>query len=115
VGQLLNLPLSHILTTLRAAQADTDPLYQFLYRVSWNLVSEPAQHLLLAMVRLPASGGDWDDLSAISGLAGNDLSSAIGEVTSHSLVQVSGFEEKTYCLHPLTYHFAQSKATAREP
>jgi hypothetical protein len=115
VGQLLNLPLSHILTTLRTAQADTDPLYRFLYRVSWNLVSEPAQHLLLAMVRLPASGGNWDDLSAISGLSGNDLSSAIGEVTSHSLVQVSGFEEKTYCLHPLTYHFAHSKAAARKP
>ena len=39
-----------------------------------------------------------------------DLNAAIEELTTHSLVQASGFEEKVYSLHPLTQHFAVSRA-----
>jgi hypothetical protein len=73
VGQLVSLPLSRILAALKTAQPDTDAFYQHLYRVSWDLISAPAQHLLRRMVELPAGGGTWEDLSAISGLSGNDL------------------------------------------
>jgi len=69
-----------------------------------------AQRLRLDMARLPASGGTWADLSAISGLSGDDLAAAIEVLTTHSLLQVSGFEEKNYSLHPLTYHFAIGQA-----
>jgi hypothetical protein len=110
VGQLVSLPLDHVLAALETAQPGTDSFYQYLYRVSWDLISALAQHLLLRMARLPASGGTWDDLSASSGLSGNDLASAIEELTTHSLLQAIGFEEKTYSLHPLTYHFAVSQA-----
>jgi hypothetical protein len=110
VGQLVSLPLDRVLTQLETAQPDTDSFYQYLYGISWDLVSGPAQHLLLEMVQLPANGGSWEDLAGLTGLSGNDLASALQELVTHSLVQVSGFEEKTYCLHPLTYHFAVSQA-----
>jgi len=110
VGHLVSLPLDHVLAALETAQPDTDSFYQYLYRVSWDLVSAPAQHLLRCMARLPAGEGTWEALSATSGLSGNDLASAIEALTTHSLLQASGFEEKTYSLHPLTYHFAASQA-----
>jgi hypothetical protein len=110
VGQLVSLPLSRALAALQTVQPGTDSFYRYLYRVSWDLISAPAQHLLLRMARLPTSGGTWEDLSAISGLSGKDLASAIETLSGHSLLQASGFEEKTYTLHPLTYHFAVSQA-----
>lgn len=113
VGQLVSLPLSRILATLETAQPDTDAFYQHLYRVSWDLISAPARHLLRCMAELQAGGGTWEDLSAISGLFGDDLASAIEILISHSLLQASGFEEKTYSLHPLTYHFAVSQAAQK--
>jgi len=113
VGQLMSLPLSRILAALQTVQPDTDAFYQYLYRISWDLVSAPAQHLLLQMARLPASGGTWEDLSVISGLSGNDLDSAIETLAGHSLLQASGFEDKIYGLHPLTYHFAVSQAAQK--
>jgi hypothetical protein len=110
VGQLVSLPLDHILAALATAQPDTDPFYEYLYRVSWDLVSAPAQHLLCSLTQLPASGGTWEDLSAASGLTGNDLASAIEQLTIHSLLQATGFEEKIYSMHALTHHFALNKA-----
>jgi len=65
---------------------------------------------LPGMAQLPAGEGAWEDLSATSDLSGNDLASAIEALTTHSLLQACGFEEKTYSLHPLTYHFAASQA-----
>jgi hypothetical protein len=109
VGQLVSLPLSRILAALQSAQPGTDSFHQYLYSVSWDLISAPARLLLLHMARLPTSDGTWEDLSAISSLFGDDLDSAIEELVTHSLVQAAGFE-KTYCLHPLTYHFAVSQA-----
>ncbi len=108
VGQLVSLPLSQILAALQSAQPGTDSLYQYLYRVSWDLISAPAQHLLRRMAELPAGGGTWEGLSAISGLFGDDLNLAIEELATHSLVQAVGLE-KTYSLHPLTHHFAVSQ------
>jgi hypothetical protein len=101
------------LAALKTAQPGTDSFYQYLYSVSWDLVSAPAQHLLGRMAELQAGGGTWEDLSAISGLSGNELASAIEALAGHSLLQASGFEEKTYSLHPLTYHFAVSQAAQK--
>ena len=112
VGQLVSLPLSRILAALETAQPGAESFYQYLYRVSWELLSAPAKLLLMRMVKLPSSGGPWQDLSAVSGLSAEDLASAIEDLTTHSLLQAVGFE-KTYSLHPLTRHFAASQV-ARE-
>lgn len=109
VGQLVSLPLDQVLAALETAQPDTDAFYQYFYRVSWDLLSAPAQYLLRCMAGLPEGEGTWEDLSVTSGLSGNDLAAAIETLTTRSLLQARGFEEKTYCLHPLTYHFAASQ------
>jgi len=109
VGQLVSLPLSRILAGLHSVQPGADSFYQYLYRISWDTLSAPARILLTRMARLPASDGTWEDLAAISGLDGEELDAAIRELTAHSLVQAAGFE-KRYCLHPLTLHFAASRA-----
>jgi hypothetical protein len=109
-GQLVSLPLGRVLAALTTNQPDPDSFFQFLFRVSWDLISEQAQHLLRRMARLPASSSTWEDLSAISRLANGDLAAAIEELTTHCLLQATGFEEKTYGLHPLTYHFANRQA-----
>jgi hypothetical protein len=108
VGQLASLPLSRILAGLEAAKPAVDPFYQYLYSVSWDLVSEPAQHLLRRMAESQACDASWEDLAAISGLPADDLNRAIDELATHSLVQATGFE-KTYRLHPLTRRFALSQ------
>ncbi len=108
VGQLVSLPLSRILATLETAQPGTESFYRYLYRVSWELLSAPAKLLLMRMVELPTGRGTWEDLSAVSGLSGDDVASAVEELTTHSLLQAVGFE-KTYSLHPLTHHFAVSQ------
>ena len=51
--------------------------------------------------------------SDCSDLSGNELASVIESLTTHSLLQASGFEEKTYSLHPLTYRFAVSQAAQK--
>ena len=108
-GQLISLPLSRILAGLEASQPAVDPFYRYLYSMSWDLVSERAQHLLRRMAESQACEASWEDLATISGLPGDDLNVLIDELVTHSLVQAAGFE-KTYSLHPLTQHFALSQS-----
>jgi hypothetical protein len=114
VGQLVNLPLSRVLATLQSAQPASDPLYNYLYCTTWDLLSATAQRLLLHMALVPASGGTWEDLAAVTSLPEPELAAAIGELATCSLLQVAGLEEKTYSIHPLTRHFVVSQAT-RQP
>jgi hypothetical protein len=111
VGQLASLPLDYILASLETAHPSTDSFYQYLYLVSWKLISAPAKHLLLSMAQLPASGGNWEDLRRVSGLSRNDLAAAIEELVTQSLLQATGLEEKIYCIHLLTHHFALGQAS----
>jgi hypothetical protein len=114
VGQLVSLPLHQVLAALEGARPDVDDFYDYLYCASWDLLSPPAQGLLLQMAELPASGGTWDDLAAASGLDGGELAAAIEELTAHSLLQASGFEHKVYSLHVLTRRFATSQAALED-
>jgi hypothetical protein len=111
IGQAVSLPLSHVLAALQAAQAGADALYEYLYCASWDLLSAPARDLLLQVARLPDCGGTWEELSGNAGLSQEDLASAVEELTSHSLLEAAGLEEKTYTIHPLTHHFVVGQAT----
>ncbi len=113
VGHLASLPLDRILEALEAAQPGTQAFYQYLYAISWDLISTAAQELLLRIAELPAGGESWDHLSAASGLPDDDLMACIGELVTHSLLQAVGFETKRYSLHPLTRNFVLSQAVDR--
>jgi len=109
VGHLLSLPLTRVLHDLESVEPASAEFYGYLYRTSWDLLSAPAKHLLVQMDRLPPSGGTWEELAAISELPPGDLTSAVAELTTHSLLLGSGFDPKTYCIHPLTAHFITSQ------
>jgi len=114
VGQLVSLPLNRVLAALETAQPGIDPFYQYLYRASWDLLSAPAQHLLLHMALLPDSGGTWEDLLTVSALPDEDLTTAVVELTAHSLLQAAGLEEKIYTVHPLTRHFVSGQTGVKQ-
>jgi hypothetical protein len=114
VGQLTKLPLSQILDYSTGIHADQ--LYLYLYRHSWQLLSEAAQRLLVLMPLLPTSGGAWDDLLALTGYRETALAAAVGELVNKSLLNVGGFPaesptwgEKIYSIHRLTHHFVMSE------
>ncbi len=115
VGQLATLPLSRVLEPLRSAQPSADPFYRYLYHATWEMLSPPARRLLVRMARLPEASGAWEDLEAISGLPSTALRAALSELAAHSLLQVTGLEDKVYSLHPLTCHFVASLAAHPEP
>lgn len=111
IGQLASLPLGRILTALQTVEPGTDAFYRYLYSVSWDLISQPARHLLVQIALLPAPIHSWQSLASASGLSEAGLSSAVEELVGHGFVQASGLEEKLYSLHPLTQHFALSQAS----
>ncbi len=110
VGQLLALPLPQVLDDLVRARAEAQDLYTFLFRYSWDRLSEPAQYLLLHMPLLDSRGATWDDLAAVSGVALNGhFRGALQELVNTSLLNagaVSG--DIVYSIHRLTEHFVLS-------
>ncbi len=109
VGQIDRRPLTKVLNDLQAAKGDALELYTFIYRRSWDMLSDAGRVLLLNMPHLPPAGGDWDDLLAVSGLIEPQLSSAIDELIGLSLLNVGGPEERRYSIHQLTHHFVLSE------
>ena len=110
VGQLASLPLSRVLSAVESVRPNTSSFYQYLYHISWDLLSAQTRHLLLCIAQLPGNCGTWEELSAISALSDPELASAIEELTVHSLLQAAGFEEKSYSIHPLTRHYVINRA-----
>jgi hypothetical protein len=110
VGQLVSLPLSHVLSTFTDARPDTDVFYDHVYCASWDLLSPAARDLLLVMASLPASDATWGDLTTATGLSDKELAAALTQLTRYSLVEAKGLEEKRYTLHPLTRHFVLRQA-----
>jgi hypothetical protein len=110
VGELVSLPLDRVLARLQEIGPGSDRLYEYLYGTAWGLLSMPARHILLQIAQLPTCGATWEELSAIAALTDSELASAVGELTTYSLVQPAGLERKFYSIHPLTHHFVLSKA-----
>ncbi len=113
VGQATHLPLSRALQALQAAlplPGSTEAeFYGYLYHQSWSLLPPPARELLLTMPVLPATGGTWEDLQALSGLEIATLDRAIAELVRLSLLNAGGWPDKAYSIHRLTYTFLMSE------
>ena len=109
VGLLASLPLDRVLARLQLREPRVDPLYQFLYRPSWELLTDSGKQLLRTMAMLPVTGGDWEELAAASGLDGAELEAAVQDLIVHSLLQASGLAERNYSIHRLTHQFVLSQ------
>lgn len=106
VGQTRHLPLERVLTRLReAAGKQYEDLYRFIYRRSWELLSDDAKQVLLAMPALAPTGAYWENLQAATELPADRLDAAIEELVEMSLINVGGITEKRYTIHHLTYTF----------
>jgi tetratricopeptide (TPR) repeat protein len=110
LGQAVGLPLERVVASLREARGhQSDQLYTYLYRHSWQLLSPGARRTLLCLPHLPGSGTTWSDIEAIADLPPEELADAIKELSDRSLIAVGGFEQKVYSLHELTRQFLASE------
>jgi hypothetical protein len=110
VGQLLTLPLTQVMDDLLQTRAQAQELYTFLFRYSWERLSEPAQYLLLHMPLLDSRGATWEDLAAVSGVTLNGhFRIALQELVNTSLLNAGpAGGDLVYSIHPLTEHFVLS-------
>lgn len=117
VGQLASLPLAQVLADLAAARPDTHDFYHFIFRYSWERLSEPAQHLLLHMPLLDTRGTTWEDLAAVSGVALNGrFRSALEELVNVSLLNTGYAQGRLlYSIHRLTEYFILSDLVGARP
>ncbi len=119
VGQLQHLPLEQVLRSLAEVggepTGDADDEYVRFYKGifwnSWNLLSEDAQRLLIAMaVFAPGIGGTFDAIQSTSGIDQSLLTRKIDELWRLSFLEVgqSTLQNTRYYLHPLTQYFVVS-------
>jgi tetratricopeptide (TPR) repeat protein len=109
VGLLASLPLDRVLARLQESGYHADPFYRFLYRPSWELLTDSGRHLLRTMALLPVIGGAWEELVAASGSDAADLEAAVQDLVAHSLLQASGLADRRYSIHRLTHQFVLSQ------
>jgi len=109
VGQTRDLPLKRVLAHLQeAADQPYEELYQFIYRRAWELLSEDARLVLLAMPAMAASSAYWEDLLATTHLSATRLDATIEELVGMSLLNTGGENHKRYTIYRLTYSFLMS-------
>ncbi len=109
MGQLTLLPLDEVLRRLQQARKISEraeyELYHYLYRATWQLLSPAAHELMLTLIAFPLHGAAWEELLAISDLDRATLLLAVKECRERSLLNVTGWPQKVYSMHRLTYTF----------
>jgi hypothetical protein len=105
VGQIQVLPLTQVLDNLRAARSKKiDDLYTYIYWQAWHALDEAGRQTLLVMPL--AQGGTLPHIAALTDLDGADLTQALEELVTLSLLEVSAdLEQPRYRIHRLTETF----------
>lgn len=107
-GQAHVHSLPGILDDLAAARgAPVENLYGYIYQAAWSRLEEMPRRALLAMPLVAARGGSLEQIAAISGLPAGELSHALAELVTLSLVDSRGpqLSERRYTIHALTRSF----------
>lgn len=108
-SQLHLRTLDSILTGFRQAKGSMDDLYRYLYWQTWQLLSDPARHLLLTFLPADPEGEDVDFLKMMSEQAEENFHSALSELDQFSLLESTGDTHMLrYRLHRLTVTFLQT-------
>ncbi len=110
VGQISILPLSQVLKNLKQARdKKIDTLYTYIYWQAWHTLDAASQQTLLVMPL--AQDGDLEQLLVLSQLELDDLSQALQQLATLSLIQIGGnLEERHYTIHRLTETFLLNEA-----
>jgi hypothetical protein len=108
-AQLHLRTLDTILTGFRQAKGSMDELYRYLYWETWQLLSDPARHLLLTFLPADSEGEDVTFLQMMSGQTEETFFNALREMDQFSLLETSGdVHTRRYRLHRLTVTFLQT-------
>jgi hypothetical protein len=110
IGQISVLSLSQVLENLKQAQGkEIDALYTYIYWQAWHALDPASQQALLVMPL--AQNGTLVQLAALCQLEPHELSQALQQLVTLSLVQVSGgLEDRRYTIHRLTESFLLKEA-----
>ncbi|MBE7549607.1 MAG: helix-turn-helix domain-containing protein [Anaerolineales bacterium] len=105
VGQTRVLPLTQVLDNLREARSKKiEDLYTYIYWQAWHALDEAGRQTLLVMPL--AQGGTLTHIAALTDLHGTDLTQALEELVTLSLLEVSAdLEQPRYRIHRLTETF----------
>lgn len=107
VGQMHTLSLLQVVEDLRRARGQTvEDLYHHIYWRAWHLLTEETQRVLAIMPLVAESGSGLEQITALGGLADDQLTSALKELVTLSLVNVRGtVKARRYSIHRLTETF----------
>ncbi len=113
IGQVQFLSLPVILEDFNEARGRrVETLYDFIYRRAWDLLDEPARHVLLMMPLVASPGTTRGHLQAVSQVPYEDLTNALDQLTRLSLVNVGGtYGDRRYYIHRLTETFLHKQVT----
>lgn len=117
VGLVTRLSLETILTHLQKVSGNMEAFYAFMYRSDWKLLSSSARKVLIAMPIFPALSAIRSAIEHVSTVKGDDLFSALDELVTISLLDVSDHlmdSKKRYSIHPLTRNFLQTELKLTE-
>ena len=108
-AQLQLRTLEAILDGFRQAKGSIDELYRYLYWETWQLLSDPARHLLLTFLPADPEGEDIVFLQMMSGQNEATFFKALREMDQLSLLETTGdVHTLRYRLHRLTVTFLQT-------
>lgn len=109
LGQLVFLPLTQVLESLRQATGQrVDELYTYIYWQAWQTLDDPSRQLFLTLPTV--TNGTYAQLAAISLLEPDELQAGLAQLIGLSLIQVAGdLLEPRYCLHRLTETFLMNE------
>jgi hypothetical protein len=110
-AQIGRLSLAAILDGLHQARDQMpETMYVYIYRRTWQLLSDSARHLLLSMLFISADGEDVHWLGNMSAYTVPEAQQAVAELADYSLVEVGGDSERPlYKLHRITHTFLQTQ------
>lgn len=111
VGLIAVLPLATVLEDLKNSQTDdVEKMYTHIYRKAWQALSVPSKKLLQAMPLIAESGGQLEQLQAVSGLSTKQVAVSIQELVTRSLLEMRGtLKLRRYGIHRLTETFLRTE------
>ncbi len=111
-GQMARRPIAAVVDDLLAAKfkGPDYPLYQFVFKHSWDLLDNDAKRVLVSMSTFaPNVGGNEEAVLAVSSVSTADFHKAMDSLILMSLVDIiRSTRSQRYSLHPLTHYFVLS-------
>ncbi|MBW8011616.1 MAG: hypothetical protein FVQ83_10310 [Chloroflexi bacterium] len=111
VGLIAVLPLSQVLEDLINSQTeDVEKMYTNIYWKAWQALSLNSKKLLQALPLISESGGQLDQLQAVSGLSTKQVGLSVQELVTRSLLEMRGtLNQRRYGIHRLTETFLRTE------